>query len=276
MESLFFTFRYVSVTYSCGILETRGQLPAARRPHVALATFLCDPSHDLGISQCKKYKTFLLLRNTDINMQCYCWDIQQILAFLMNLYCPKVYHRPDHSICIECHRKIIFIHKPIVFIENQTQDSFLVCDISSCSLVGINNFVLCAILLSCFVSELQKPSSPGLEPRTVFRGCGCNLLVETNKFGLGALLSSLVSELQDPLSLGLELKILFRSFDHSVFSSWTQGISMLSLVQIRSRDISEHTCIHTHEPTISICYVYKIILAEGQTIARNVLNEKIG
>jgi hypothetical protein len=33
---------------------------------VALATLLCGPTHDLGISQCKKGKNFLLLRNIDI------------------------------------------------------------------------------------------------------------------------------------------------------------------------------------------------------------------
>jgi hypothetical protein len=36
-------------------------------PHVTLATFLCCPSHDLGISHCKKGRNVLLLRNTDVN-----------------------------------------------------------------------------------------------------------------------------------------------------------------------------------------------------------------
>jgi hypothetical protein len=35
---------------------------------MALKTFLCGLSHDLGISQCKKGKNFLQLRNTDINV----------------------------------------------------------------------------------------------------------------------------------------------------------------------------------------------------------------
>jgi hypothetical protein len=30
----------------------------ARGPYVALATVLCGPSHDLGITQCKKGKHF--------------------------------------------------------------------------------------------------------------------------------------------------------------------------------------------------------------------------
>jgi hypothetical protein len=38
--------------------------------------------------------------------QCYCGEIRQMLTFLINLYCPKTYHRPDHSIRIDkYHRK---------------------------------------------------------------------------------------------------------------------------------------------------------------------------
>lgn len=48
------------------------------------------------------------------------------------------------------------------------------------------------VLLSCLVTELQKPSAPGLEPRThFFRCCGLscyNLLAETGSFGCGAIL----------------------------------------------------------------------------------------
>jgi hypothetical protein len=90
--------------------------------------------------------------------------------------------------------------------------------------------------LSCLDSELRKPSSPGLTSRTVFRGCGlyfCNLLAETNSFGLGAfLLLCLVAELQKPSLPGLEARIHFRSFDLSKIFSWFQGISMLSFGQI--------------------------------------------
>jgi hypothetical protein len=123
--------------------------------------------------------------------------ILQMLTFLINLYCPKTYHRPDHSIrIVEYHRKIIIIiiiiSKPNIFTETRTQDSLCVFDLSSCNLLAeTNNFVLRAVLLSCLVSELQKPPSPGLKPRAVFW-----------------------------------------SFDHSKIYSWFQGISMPSLVQI--------------------------------------------
>jgi hypothetical protein len=66
---------------------------------------------------------------------------------------------------------IIIIRKPNIFTKTRTQDSFRVCDLSSCNLLAeTNNSVLCAVLLSCLASEIQKPSSPGLEPRTVFIG----------------------------------------------------------------------------------------------------------
>jgi hypothetical protein len=88
------------------------------------------------------------------------------------------------------------------------------CHLCSCYLLFVtNNAGISAVLLSCLGSELQKTSSSGLEPRTVFRGCGlcfCNLLFVTNNFGLGTVLLS-----YPPM-----------------FSSWSQGISMLILVQI--------------------------------------------
>jgi hypothetical protein len=103
----------------------------------------------------------------------------------------------------------IIIPKPNSFTETQAQGSLQVCDLSSCNLLAeMNKFYLCATLLSCKVSELHKPSSSGLEPRTVFRCCGlcsCNILAKTNNFGLGAiLLSFLVSELQKPSSLAIK------------------------------------------------------------------------
>jgi hypothetical protein len=61
---------------------------------------------------------------------------------------------------------------------------------------------------------MNPTSSPGLELRTIFMGCGlcsCNLVFETNNFGLGAvLLSRLVSELQETSSSGLEPRTVFR------------------------------------------------------------------
>jgi hypothetical protein len=39
-------------------------------------------------------------------LQCYCREIKQMRTFLINLACPKGYHRPDHSIhIVEYHRK---------------------------------------------------------------------------------------------------------------------------------------------------------------------------
>jgi hypothetical protein len=29
--------------------------------------------------------------------QCYCWEIRQMLTFLINLYCLKACYKPDHS-----------------------------------------------------------------------------------------------------------------------------------------------------------------------------------
>jgi hypothetical protein len=93
-----------------------------------------------------------------------------MLTFLVNLYCPKISHRPEHYIRInEYHRKIIIISKPNIFTETRTQGSFWVCDLSFCNLLAeTNNLVLFAVLLLPLVSELQKPSSPELEPRTAF------------------------------------------------------------------------------------------------------------
>jgi hypothetical protein len=116
-----------------------------------------------------------------------------MLTVLINLYCLKAYHRPDHSIrIIEYHRKKIFIPKTNIFTETRTQDSFRVCDLSSCYLLAeTNNFVFWTILLLHVVSRIEEPPSPGFEPRT-----------------------------------------LSRSFYLFKISSWFQGISMSSLVQI--------------------------------------------
>jgi hypothetical protein len=126
----------------------------------------------------------------------------------------------------------------ISFTRRQIQESFGGRGFCFCNLLfETKNFGLGAVLVLCLVSEVQKPSSPGIEPRTVFGdGCGpyfCNLLFETNNFGLGSvLLSCLVSELQEPPSPGIELRTLFRSFYLPEFSSCSQEISMPSLVQI--------------------------------------------
>jgi hypothetical protein len=163
--------------------------------------------------------------------QCYCGGIRQMFTFFANLYCPKDFHRPNHSIRIaEYHMKKLSL--------NPTSSPGLeprTVDLSSCNLAETNKFCLSAILTSCLFSEIQKTSSSGLEPRTVFRChglCSCNLLFEANNFGFDAiLLSCLVSELQEPPSTGNELRTLFRSFDHHMFSFWSHGTNMPSLVQ---------------------------------------------
>jgi hypothetical protein len=88
------------------------------------------------------------------------------------IFFPKAYHRPGNSIrIVEYHRKNI--PKPNILTGSRTQDSFWVCNICSCIIFSeTNNFVLGSILLSCLVTELQKPPSPGLEPRTDFVGYG--------------------------------------------------------------------------------------------------------
>jgi hypothetical protein len=135
-----------------------------------------------------------------------------MLTFHINLYCPKAYHRPDHSIrIVEYHRKIIIInHKPKIFTEFRTQDSFgfvtLVVVISSpkqcCSLRR-------SIVLSFRATETIFTGNGTQDSFSSCDLCFCNLLFETNNFGLGAvLLSCLVSELQETPSPGNELRTL--------------------------------------------------------------------
>lgn len=70
----------------------------------------------------------------------------------------------------------------IIFIRTQNQDSFQCCGLCSCTLCGrTNNFDLSAILLSCLVSEVQKPSLLGVNTRQFFRHiglCFCNIALE--------------------------------------------------------------------------------------------------
>jgi hypothetical protein len=87
-----------------------------------------------------------------------------MLIFLTSLHCFKAYHRSDHSILsLDIVRN--YYPQPSIFTETRTQESFRVCDLCFCNLLAeTNNFVLCAVLLSCFVSELQEPPSPIIEP----------------------------------------------------------------------------------------------------------------
>jgi hypothetical protein len=55
-----------------------------------------------------------------------------------------------------------------ISIGTRTQDSFRACYLSSCNLLAETNKFCLGAVLSCLVSELQKPSSSGLESRTVF------------------------------------------------------------------------------------------------------------
>jgi hypothetical protein len=60
------------------------------------------------------------------------------------------------------------IPKPKIFTKTWTQDSFLVCALSSYNLLSeTNKFCLGVVLLLCLVLELHKTSSLGLEPRAV-------------------------------------------------------------------------------------------------------------
>jgi hypothetical protein len=131
-----------------------------------------------------------------------------MLTFLTNLYCPKAYNGLIiRYVSLNIAEKSIIIPKPSIFTKTRTQGSFRVYDLSSCNLAETNKFCLGAVLLSRLVTDLQKPSSSGLEP-TTFSAVWpffCNNLTETNNFGLGAvLLSCLVSELQKSSSLGIE------------------------------------------------------------------------
>jgi hypothetical protein len=70
------------------------------------------------------------------------------------------------------------------YVRTRTQDSFRYCGICFYNLLfETNNSGLSAVLLLFLVYELQKPSSPGIEHRTIFRGsglCFCNFLFEAN------------------------------------------------------------------------------------------------
>jgi hypothetical protein len=84
--------------------------------------------------------------------QCYFGEIRQMLTFLIDTYCPKAYHMPDHSIrIVEYHRKHI-ISKRNIFTETRIQENFRGYDRSSCNLLTETiNIVFCAILLSCLI-----------------------------------------------------------------------------------------------------------------------------
>jgi hypothetical protein len=113
----------------------------------------------------------LYLSNTSI-VQCYCGEIRQILRFNINLYCPKAYHRSDHSIrIVKYYRdKIVFLN-PTSSPGLEPRTGFGFVTFCSCILpTETNNFVLRSVFLSHLVTELQKTPSRGLEHRTDFLG----------------------------------------------------------------------------------------------------------
>jgi hypothetical protein len=88
-------------------------------------------------------KSFYILQILAECLQCYCREIRQMLTFIISLYCLKAYHRPDHLyVLLNITEKII--PKPNIFTETRTQDSFLVCDVSSCNLLAEKKFLFFA------------------------------------------------------------------------------------------------------------------------------------
>jgi hypothetical protein len=79
--------------------------------------------------------------------------------------CHAVYH-PEGHVSLNIIERII--PKPKLFTETRTQDSFRVCDLSSCNILSETNKICPGgFHLLCSVLELHEISS-GLEPRTHF------------------------------------------------------------------------------------------------------------
>jgi hypothetical protein len=128
-----------------------------------------------------------------------------MLTFLTKLSSPEAYHRSDHAKqtpIAEYHRILSLNPKTPVFKVTRTQDTFLGC--------------------------LSSNSNPGH-----FLGLWPLFLQSarrTNNFGLGAIvLTCLVFDLQPKI----EIRTFSQSFGTAMFPSWSQGISMPSLVKIR-------------------------------------------
>lgn len=116
----------------------------------------------------------------------------------------------------------------------------------------------CSLLLSWLVSDVQKLSWLGLEPRADFRGCGLfSVTPRWNKVAVVViLLSSLVSEVQALPTTDFELKTVFRSFYFNIYfcglkekvcQFWFRSVYPL-YQQCKSEHIHTHTqnlnCIH--------------------------------
>jgi hypothetical protein len=107
--------------------------------------------------------------------QFYCGEIRQMLIFLLSLYGTKAYHLPGHSIRIVAYHGNKLSLNPTSSPELKLRTGFRGCGTCFCNLLAeINNFGLGPVLLSCLVSELQKPPSPGLKPRTISRSFYCS------------------------------------------------------------------------------------------------------
>jgi hypothetical protein len=100
--------------------------------------------------------------------QSYCGEIRQILTFIINLYCPKAFYRPDHSIRIVEYHKHYYC--PWTHLHRD-------CYLRSYNLLAeTNNSGPNAVLLPWFVSEQQEPPSAGLELRTLSRSLNLSII----------------------------------------------------------------------------------------------------
>jgi hypothetical protein len=134
------------------------------------------------------------------------------------------------------------IPKPNIFTRTRTQNRFRDCNLCTCILPAetISSWFF---LLSCLVTELQKPFSQGFEPRADFRSYDLYPVIsslEKKNFGLGAVrLSCLVYELQKKPSLGLKLKtlsefwpflnlFLISRHKNATFDTYPQSIPMIA------------------------------------------------
>jgi hypothetical protein len=92
----------------------------------------------------------------------------QLLIFLASFYFPEAYNRSDPSVrIVEYLRKKITLKSNITN-RTGTRTFFGFVTLARYFLGKINTFCLGVFLLPCLVSELQKPSSSGLEPRSFF------------------------------------------------------------------------------------------------------------
>jgi hypothetical protein len=150
----------------------------------------------------------------------------------------------------------------IIFTGTRTQDKIHSFGLCFCDLLAkTNNSRISTLLLLCLVFKLQKPSSPGLEPRTFFfqssGHCSYNLLFETNNFDLDAVfLSCLLSELQEPtLTATLHLRTTYQIFYFFEISFWFKGISMPGVVHISISVFELQANIHMYPSTVSVLCV---------------------